>query len=134
MRFSDAAVFVDHVRDPLRILVGRRCGGAVGQADLAIGIAEKRERELELLGEVAVGFDVVETGAEDGGVLRFVLVDEVPEPGTLGRSARCVGLRIKPQHDLAAAQIVQSDGLPVMIGHFKIRRFVANLQHLSSSQ
>ena len=134
MHLGDASLLVDHVGDPLRGLVRRRCGGAVGQADLSVGVAEKWEGEAEFLGEMGVGFDVVETGPEDGGVLRFVLIDEVPEPGTLGRSARCVGLRIEPQHDLAAAQIMQGNGLPVMILHFKIRSFVANLQHLSSSQ
>jgi hypothetical protein len=55
---------------------------------------------------VSVVGDVVEARAKDGGVLLFVLVDEVPEPGTLCRSTRCVSLRIKPQHDLAAAQIL----------------------------
>jgi hypothetical protein len=134
MRLGDTAIFVDDIGDPLCVLVGRRRSGAVGQADLAVGVAEQGEGETEFLGETGVGFDVVETRAEDGGVLCFVLVDEVPEPGTLGRSAGCVGLRIEPQHDLAAAQIMQGNGLPVMIGHFKIRSFVANLQHLSSSQ
>jgi hypothetical protein len=134
MRLRDAAFLVDQVRDPLRVFVRWRSGSPVGQADFAIGVAEKWEGEFEFLGEVGVGFDVVETRAEDGGVLRFVLVDEVPEPGTLGRSAGCVGLRIKPEHDLAAAQIVQSNGLPVMILHFKIGSLVTNIEHLSSSQ
>jgi hypothetical protein len=134
MRLGDAALFVDYIGDPLRVLVAGRGGSAVGQPDFAIGVAEQREGEAELLGEMAVGLDVVETGAEDGGVLRFVLVDEVPEPGTLGRSAGCVGLRIEPQHDLAAAQIVQGNGLPVMIGHFKIGSFVTNVEHASSWQ
>jgi hypothetical protein len=29
---------------------------------------------------------------------------------------------------------VQGNGLSVMIGHFKIRSFVANIEHASSSQ
>jgi hypothetical protein len=41
MRLGDAAVFIDDVGDPLCVLVGRRCGGAVGQADFAIGVAEQ---------------------------------------------------------------------------------------------
>ena len=132
MGLGDPALLVDDVGDPFRVLVGWRSGGAVGQADLPIGVAQQLEGKFEFLGEVGVGFDVVETRAEDGGVLRLVLVDEVPEPGTLGRSAGCVGLWIEPQHDLAAAQIVQGDGLPVMVCHFKIGSFVTNIEHLSS--
>jgi hypothetical protein len=78
--------------------------------------------------------NVVETGAEDGGVLLLVLADEVPEPGTLFRSARCVGLRIKPKHDLAAAQIVKRNGVAVVVQNCEVRGFVANVQHSSSSQ
>jgi hypothetical protein len=131
---GDAALFVDDVGDPLRELIVGRSGGAVRQADLAIGVAEQREGEAEFLCEVGVVFDVIETGTEDGGVFRFVLVDEVPEPGTLGRSARCIGLRIEPEHDLAAAQIVQRKLAAVMVQHFKIRSFVPNVEHASSSQ
>jgi hypothetical protein len=134
MRLGDAALLVDDVGDPLRVFVFRRVGGAVGDTDLAVGVTQQREGEAELLGETGVGVDVVETGAEDGGVLRFVLVDEVPEPGTLGRSARGVGLRIEPQHNLAAAQIVQRNFAAVMIQHFEIRSFVSNLEHAPSSE
>jgi len=134
MRLGDLPVFVDDVRDPLRVFVFWRFGCAVRESDLSIGVAQQREWEIELLGELRVCGDVIETDAEDRGVLRFVLADEVPEPGTLGRSARCVGLRIKPEHNLAPAQIVQRNLLALMIGHFKIRSLVANVQHASSSE
>jgi len=75
MCLGDAAVLVDDVGDPLRVFVFRRVGGAVGDTDLAVGVTQQREGEAEFLGEAGVGVDVVETGAEDGGVLRFVLVD-----------------------------------------------------------
>ena len=107
MRLGDPALLVDDVRDPFGVFVLRRFGGSVGDADLAVGVAEQREGEGELVGKARVGVDVVETGAEDGGVLRFVLVDEVPEPGTFGRSARGIGLRIEPEHDLPPAQVVE---------------------------
>ena len=132
VHLRDLAVLVDDVGDPFRVLVLRRVGGAVGDADLAVGVAQQREGKIELLRETGVVGGVVEACAEDGRVLFFVLVDEVPEPGTLGRSARGVGLRIEPEHDLAAAQIVQGDGLPVMVCHFKIGSFVTNIEHLSS--
>jgi len=48
---SDLAVLVDHVRDALGVAVGRRLAGAVGQSDLAIGVAEEGELVAELLGE-----------------------------------------------------------------------------------
>jgi len=134
MRLGDLPVFVDDVRDPLRVFVLWRFGCAVRESDLSIGVAQQREWEVELLGELRVRGDVIETDAEDGGVLRFVLTDEVPEPGTLGRSARCVGLRIKPEHNLAPAQIVQRYVAATMIGHLKVRGFVANIQHASSSK
>jgi len=134
MGLGDAAFLVDEVGDPFRVFVFRRVGGAVGDTDLAVGVTQQGEGEFVFLSEAGVGVDVVETGAEDGGVLRFVLVDEVPEPGTLGRSARCVGLRIEPQHDLASAQIVQRNLAAVMIQHFEIRGFVSNLEHASSSR
>jgi len=134
MRLGDAAVLVDDVGDPLRVFVFRRVGGTVSDTDLAVGVTQQRKGEAEFLGEAGVGVDVVEAGAEDGGVLRFVLLDEVPEPGTLGRSARCIGLRIEPQDDLAAAQIVQRYLAAVMIQHFEIRSFVTNLEHASSSK
>ena len=78
--------------------------------------------------------DVVEAGAEDGGVLLFVFVDEVPEPGTFFRSARGIGFGVEPQHDLAAAQIVKRKGVAVVIQNCEVRGFVANVQHSSSSQ
>ena len=84
-------------------------GGAVGEADLAVGVAEQRVGEVELGREAGVLVGRVEADAEDLGVLRGVLIVEVPEPGTLDRSARGVGLRIEPEHDLLAAQAAQSE-------------------------
>jgi hypothetical protein len=127
VRLRDLAVLVDDVRDPFRVFVLWRFGRAVRESNLPIGVAQQREGEVELLGELRVRGDVIKTDAEDCGVLRLVLGDEVPEPGTLGRSARCVGLRIKPQHDFASAQIVQRDLAAAMVGHFKIRSLVTNV-------
>jgi hypothetical protein len=134
VRFGDAAVLVDHVGDAFCVLVAGRIRGAVRDADLSFGVAEEWEGKVELLSEAGIRADTVETRTEDRRVLCFVLVDEVPEPGTLGRSARGVGLRIKPEHDLASTQVVQRNRVPAMIRHFKIRSLVTNLQHASSSQ
>jgi hypothetical protein len=130
---GDLALLVDDVRDPLGVLVFRRRRGAVGQADLAVGVAEQREVELVLLGEAGVGGLVVEADAEDVGVLRRVLVVKVPEPGTLGRSAGCVGLRIEPQDDLPATIVGELSAAAGVIPHFEIGRGVAGIEHRSSS-
>jgi hypothetical protein len=134
MRLRDVPVLVDDVRDPFRVLVLRRISSAVCQSDLPIRIAQQRKREVILLGELRVRGRVIEADAEHRGVLRFILRAEVPEPGTLGGSPRCIGLRIKPKHDLASAQISQRDRAPAMIAHLKIRSLVANLEHASSSE
>src|SRR5216684_3905092 len=54
-------------------------------------------------------FTRIETHAEHLRILRLILVDQVPEPGTLGRSARGVGLWIEPEHDLLTAQVVEAN-------------------------
>lgn len=133
MRLRDLAVFVDDVRNAAGVLVARALGGAVGDADAALGVAEQRKGELVLLGELGVGGDVVEAGAEDLRVLRLVLVDQVPEPGTLGGSAGCVGLRVEPEDDLAAAVVAQPRGAAGVVLHFEIGGGIARLEHGSSS-
>ena len=134
MRLGDLPLLVDDVRDPFRVFVLRRLGRAVREPDLTLGVAQQRERKIELFGELRIRSDVIETDAEDGSVLRLVLGDKVPEPGTLGRSAGCVGLRIKPEHDFAPAQIVQRNLAAAVIAHLEVRSFVANVQHVSSSE
>jgi hypothetical protein len=134
MRLGDLPLLVDDVRDPFRVLVLRRIRSAVRESDFAIGVAEQRELEVELFGELRIPFNVIEADAEDGGVLRLVLGDEVPEPGTLGRSTGCVGFRIKPKHDLAAAQIVKRNFAALMVAHLEVRSLIANVQHASSSE
>jgi hypothetical protein len=133
MRLGDAAVLVDHVGDPLRVfvLLARRC--AVREADAAIFIAQQRERKIELLRELCVVFRRVEADSEDGGVLRFVLRREVPEPGTFERSARGVGFRIKPEDDALAAQAGEADGVAVVVAHFEIGSLITCMQHWRTS-
>jgi hypothetical protein len=86
---GDLPVLVDDVGDAPRVLVLRRLGGPVREADPAVGVAEQREGEVELLREAGVVLDVVEADAENLRVLVLVLGDEVPEPGTLTRSTGC---------------------------------------------
>jgi len=129
MRLRDDAVLVDHVRDAARVDIFRRVGRSVGDADLAIGVAEQREGKVELLGERFVLVLRVETDADDLRVLRFVLDLEVPEPGTFPRSTRGVGLRIKPEDDFLSSQIAEPDVIAVVIDGVELGRFLADLEH-----
>ena len=129
MRLGDLAVLVDHVGDAAGVLVLRRLGGAVGEADLAAGVAEELEGEVVFLGEGGVLSFAVETDAEDGGVLRRILLAEVPEPGTFPRSAGCIGLRIEPEHHLAPAEVAELHAVAVVIGDVEIGSFLAWLEH-----
>jgi hypothetical protein len=75
MRLGDLPLLIDDIRNPFRVLILLRIRCAVRESDLAIGVAQQREREVELLGELRICGDVIETDAEDCGVLRFVLGD-----------------------------------------------------------
>ena len=129
VRLRDLSFFVDHVGDAARVFVFRRVGRAVRDADLAIGIAQQRERELELLGEALVLVRRVEADAEDFRVLFVVLGQEVPEPGTLARSAGGVGLRVEPEDDFAAAQVGEAHAVSVVIDGFEVGSLLARLEH-----
>jgi hypothetical protein len=125
----DLSFLIDHVRDAARVLVIVGITGAVGEADLVLGVAEQREGEVVFLGEAFVGGLIVEAGSEDLGVFRFVLRLEVPEPGTLARSTGGVGLRVKPEDDFAPAKIAETDAIAVVIDDIKVGCFLSRLQH-----
>jgi hypothetical protein len=129
----DHAVLVDHIRDAPRVFVLRRVTGAVCDADAAIDVAQERERKIEFLCEEAVLGLRVETDAEDLRVLRLVLGLEVPEPGTFPRSTGCVGLRIKPEHDVSAAQTGQRDAIAEVIDSVEVRRDGPGREHFRFS-
>jgi hypothetical protein len=130
MRLQDRTLLVDDVCDATRVFVFRGIRRAVVQSDRPLDIAEQREREVELLGELAVVRGRIEADAEDEGVLCFVFRLEVPEPGTLTRSTRGVSLRIEPEHDFLAAQLREPHTIAEMIVDFEIRSRTAGRQHL----
>jgi len=129
MDLRDFAVLVDQIRDAARVFVFRRLGGAVGQSNLVVGVAQQRELKSEFLGELSVVLDLIEAGAEDLNVFLGVLVGEVPEPGPFSRSAGCVGFREEPQQHFLAAKVAQLHAAAEMIGGLEIRSRVANFQH-----
>ena len=126
----DVSLFVDQIGDALRVAGGGVRACAVRETERPLGIAEQREREVELLRERRVRRFVIEARAEDRDVLVRELLGSVTEPVALDRSTGGVGLRIKPQQDLAAAKIGQPDSLSFMGRDIELRGGIARLQHL----
>jgi hypothetical protein len=133
VRLIDPSVLVDHVRDAARVLVFRRVCRSVREADLALGVAQQREGEVELLRERGVRFLVIEADAEDLRVLCFVLRREVPEPGTFPRSTGGVGLRVEPEDDFLSAQIAETDAIAVVVGDVEVGSGIAWFEHVRFS-
>ena len=130
---GDLAFLVDDVGDAAGVLVLGGVGGTVGETDLAFGVAEQGEGEVELFGEAAVRFDGIEADAQDLRVLGLELHVEVPEPGTLTRSTRGVGLRIEPEHDFLAAPVGELHAIAVVIDDVEIGSGLAGLKHFRFS-
>jgi len=66
---GDTPVRSDQIADPCRARRIGRLGGAVGQADLLVGVAQQVEGKVELLPEPVVGVRLVEADAQDDRVL-----------------------------------------------------------------
>jgi hypothetical protein len=133
MDLRDPPLLVDHLRDPAGVLVLRGVSGAVRQTDLVVGIAQQREVEFLLLREFPIGFDAVEGGAEDLGVLRGVIGREVSEPETFGSSAGCIGLRIEPQDDFLSAKVAELYATAHVIGSLECGSSITDFQHRRTS-
>jgi hypothetical protein len=134
MGLGDLPLFVDDVGDAPGVLVLRAVAGAVGEADLSVAVGEEREGEIELGREALVLRARVEADSDDLRVLLLVFVLEVPEPGTLDRSAGCIGLRIEPEDDFLPAQIAQAERLAVMVDGVEVRRLIPYLEHACTSE
>jgi hypothetical protein len=130
---EDLSVRPDDVGDPLRETRAGRIGGAVGDPDLPIDVAEQGKRIFELPGEVGVFLDGVERDAPDLRVLLLELGVEVAEPATLDRSAGGVGLGVEPQHDGLPPLAGETDLSAVVVENFEIGGRVAGSQHASFS-
>ena len=128
----DRAVPGDHHTDALRALVGIGVG-AVGRADLPIGVANQREVEAVLVGERLVLGGGIEGDAEDDGSLLVVLRLKVAKPATLRRSPLCVGLRKEPQDDGLPGEVRQPHGLAVVIAAHEVGRLVSWREHVASA-
>src|SRR5262245_39151026 len=106
MRLFDPPITTDDIGDPPGVLGFLRVARSIGETERPFGIAQQRERVLELLRKGEVLGDRVEADTKNDGALGEVLGIEIAEPATLHRSAGCVGLWIEPEDDI----------LPLVIG------------------
>lgn len=126
---GELAVFVNQETHTTRITRLSIAASPIRHPDGSVGIAKQREWKIVLLGKISVLFDVVEADAQDLNVALIEVVDLVAEPATLSRSARRVGLGIKPEYYLAPPQFRERDLLPFVARESEIRRWFANLEH-----
>ena len=129
MRLRDPSLGIDDVSDPAGVLGFRIVGRPVGDPDLALHVAEKRELILELLRESGVVLDRVEGRAEDLGVLLLEFRVEVAEPATLEGSAGGIGLWIEPENHGLPPVVRERPRRAGVILHGEARRPIAYVQH-----
>ena len=133
MGLRNPPLLIDDIGNPLGVLIARTARRAISETDRLISVGEKRKLEVELLGEAGVVCRAVEADAEDLDILRFVIVGEVPEPGTFGGSAGCICLRVEPEDHFLAAEVGEFPSLSLMIGRLEVRGRIAYIQHRCSS-
>ena len=129
-RLNYATIGADHVCDAFCVLSGRIVRSPVCHSYLSFCIAKQAEGEIELFGKSPVLFYCVKTHAEYFGILVCVLLDSITEPNTFSRSARCIGLRIKPQDDGAPSEVAQADIFARVRLHIEIRCLISYVQHV----
>lgn len=124
-------LLVDQVRDALGVSGADILAGSIGEAELSIGVAEQRKREVELLRKRCVLLGSVEARAEDRDILCCEFGGSVTEPLSLDRSTRGIGLRVEPEQHFLAPQATERDGRSIVRRNVKIGRFRSSLQHES---
>ena len=87
---------------------------AVGETELAIGVAQQFVGKIEFLGECGVGVNSIEAHAQNHNAVFFEIGIIVAEPATFNRSSRRIGLGIEPQQNFTAAQRRQCHRRAVM--------------------
>jgi hypothetical protein len=130
---GELAVFVNqetHTTSVTRLTVST---SAIRHSYAPVGIAQQREGKVVFLGKAGILFDIVEADAEDLNIVLIEVANLVAEPATLDRSARCVGLGIKPEYNFASAQFRECDLLALVTFESELRRRFANLEHYSAS-
>lgn len=130
----DFSVGPDEKGNPLGVLGVGLFRRSVGEPDLAAGVGEKREVEVEPLRERRVVRDGIEADAEQLDVPGVEFLDPVAEPATLGRSTGGVGLRVEPEHDAAPAVIGEPHQPARMVAHLEVGRARTWLDHGASER
>jgi hypothetical protein len=102
---------------------------AIGQRCRALAIAEERELKLELLCKSPILLWRVEAGAENLDIALLVVILMVAEPASLQRSARRIGLRVKPQQHFSPPEIRQSNRSAVVRREAEIGCVIAGFNH-----
>ena len=96
VRFLNLALFVNQVADALGVASGGSIARAVCKSNCTSGVAEERVRKLIFPRKGSVLGHRIETDAQDFDAPSSEFVDLVAEPAAFRRSARSIGLGIKP--------------------------------------
>jgi hypothetical protein len=106
---SELAVFVNQETHAACVTCLTVSAGPIRHPHTSVGVAQQRKWEVVLLGKVGILFDIIEADAEYLNIVLIKVADLVAEPATLDRSARGVGLGIKPEYDFASTQFSERD-------------------------
>ena len=132
IHLPDLALGVDQIREPPREVFPFVVVGPLGLVRLtyrAIHIGEKRELEVEGLGERFVLLGRVKGDPEDLRPQQVEIGGSVPEPLAFYRSAGGRGLYVPPKRHPLAPQVIQRDEIFVLILQRKWRRLRALFKH-----
>jgi hypothetical protein len=101
---GDFPLLVDEIADAHRVTCPHVRTGTISQTDFVIRIAQQSKWELVFGCKRGIRGDIIKADTEnhDAGALENTI--QVAEPATLAGSARCIGLGVEPQKNLAAAQ------------------------------
>jgi hypothetical protein len=126
---QDLSLLVDQARDPFRVSRLRIVASSISETELAVGVTEQREGEVELLREGRVVRFGVEARPEDRDVLVDKLAGSVTEPVALDGSAGGVGFGVEPEEHFLAAEVAERDGLAFVAADREIGCELAGSQH-----
>ena len=126
VRLGYGSIAVDYVGDPLRPAVGA-VGGAVGEADIAVGVAQQGIREIVFGREGSVFLYAVGADAENLNVPCFVILDSITESTRFRRSPRGSGHGIEPENHGLSRVIAELHFLTRMCRNGKTGCLVSNL-------
>ena len=105
MGLENGPIRADYISDALGIARSGALAGAIGKANLTLGIAQQRVGKIEFLRECCILRHCIGADPEDLNIFCFVVMDSITESFSLGRSATRIGLWIEPEHYGLAAVV-----------------------------